>query len=132
MSNAGPLTAGGNGTGKAKTLACLGFRVLFSVPRVNICSVAIDCMHSKYLGSDQTQYGKVFYLLCFHTMAGSPLQNLGQLWEDLKGLYKSLDTKHQYTFLNKLSMFVRKSGLPKLGGSAAEIKGLALPVLMVF
>ena len=102
---------------------------LFSVPGVSICSVAIDYMHCKYLGSDQTQYGGVFYLLCFHTMAGSPLQNLGQLWEDLKGLYRSLDIKHQYTFLNKLSMFVRKSGPPKLRGRAAEIKGLALPML---
>ena len=38
----------------------------------------------------------------------------------------------RFRYLNKLSMFVRQSGFPKLRGKAAEIRYLAGPMLEVW
>ena len=102
---------------------------MFDIPAVSGATVAVDYMHSKYLGSDMYVYGGLFYYLCFYLMTDTPQGNLLALWAELQELYRLLDVKHRYAYFNRLTMFVRKSGPPKLRGRAAEVKGLALPML---
>ena len=95
---------------------------LFTLPGLSACTVALDWMHCKYLGSDQYMFGSVMWLLCFVVMPETPLQNLLACWIFISRFYKEQETEHRFKFLNKLSMFVRKSGFPKLRGKAAEKK----------
>ncbi|CAE7463162.1 unnamed protein product, partial [Symbiodinium sp. CCMP2592] len=102
---------------------------LFDIPAVSGATVAVDYMHSKYLGSDMYVYGGLFYYMCFYLMTDTPQANLLTIWSELQELYRLLGVKHRYAYFNRLTMFVRKSGPPKLRGRAAEVKGLALPML---
>lgn len=105
---------------------------LFNSIGVTACTVALDYMHSKYLGSDQYQFGSVFYLLCFIMLPKSPKQNLEDCWSFIKGYYQTHNTKHRYASIEKLSMFVRKKGGPKLRGKAGEVKGLGPAMLALW
>lgn len=102
---------------------------LFQTPGITAVSVAPDYMHSKYLGADQYVYGSVFYILCYMVLPGAALENLLVCWNFIKTYYRNFDTKHKFQSIQKLSMFLRKSGGVKLRGKAAEIKGLA-PVML--
>ena len=77
-------------------------------------------------------FGSVMWLLCFAVMPGTPLQNLLVCWRFISRFYKEQKTEHRFKFLNKLSMFVRKSGFPKLRGKAAEIKGFGPSLLALW
>ncbi|CAK9091525.1 unnamed protein product [Durusdinium trenchii] len=54
-------------------------------------------------------------------MPGSPQQNLDLLWSEIKHLYHQHNTKVRYRYLNKLTMFLRQNGTPKLRGKAGKI-----------
>ena len=97
---------------------------LFEAKGVTGCTVMLDWMHIKYLGNDQYVYASVFHLLVFALLPSSPTSNLLQIWEDMKQLYNFLNVPHRYHYFNRLTMFVRKSGPPKLRGKAAEIHHL--------
>ena len=102
---------------------------LFQIPGVAGPTVAVDFMHNKYLASDMYALGCIWYYLCYHLLPKSPHDNLQDLWLELKGLYKQLNTRHRYNYFNKLTMFVRETGPPKLRGRAAEVKGMFEPML---
>ena len=97
---------------------------LFQAKGVTACSVMLDWMHVKYLGNDQYIYASIFHLLCFVMLPQAPLQNLLSIWEEMKSLYNFLGVPHRYHYFNRLTMFVRKSGPPKLRGKAAEVHHL--------
>lgn len=97
---------------------------LFQAIGVTACSVSMDWLHVKYLGNDQYVYASVFHLLVFVILPHSPLANLQLLWKQMQGLYKSLGVVHKYHYFNRLTMFVRKSGPPKLRGKGAEVHHL--------
>ena len=97
---------------------------LFKAIGVTACSVMLDWMHVKYLGNDQYVYASIFHLLTFVLLPQTPLQNLLCIWEEMKELYQSLNITHRYHYFNRLTMFVRKSGPPKLRGKAAEVHHL--------
>ena len=105
---------------------------LFGAIGVTACSVMLDWMHVKYLGNDQYVYASIFHLLCFVMLPQSPLQNLLSIWEEMKALYKSLNITHRYHYFNRLTMFQRKSGPPKLRGKAAEVHHLHKVMLQLW
>ena len=51
-----------------------------------------------------------------------PFENLLIAWDFMKAYYKANDIPYRFRYMNKLTMFVRKKGFPKLRGTAAEIK----------
>jgi hypothetical protein len=102
---------------------------LFSVPGLSAVNIALDYMHNKYLGTDQQQFGSVFYVLCFMILPNSPQENLLVCWNFIKQHYAEHHSKHRYHSITKLSMFLRKSGVVKMRGKAAEAKGLCFPLL---
>lgn len=96
--------------------------------RLSHCSaltVHLDYMHCKFLGVDQYVFGSVLALLTCEVMPGSPQQNLDLLWSEIKHLYHQHNTKVRYRYLNKLTMFLRQNGTPKLRGKAGEIRHFA-------
>ena len=104
---------------------------IFDLEHLNCWSVCLDLMHCRYLGTDQHQYASVLYLLVFEMMPHEPLQNLQQLWKEIKDLYRDLGVKNQYNFFGKISMFYKKSGECRLRGKASEVRfiGSVLQVL---
>ena len=55
------------------------------------------------------------------------------IWQDIVQFYKTHNTPVRFKYLNRLSMFEKKSSkYPKLRGKAAEIKYLAEPLLHVW
>ena len=106
--------------------------VLFEIPGVTALTVCLDYCHTKYLGSDQYQFGSVLALLVHHVMPNTPQNNLGTCWRFIKKFYKDNDTEYRYQYLNKLTMFMRKKGYPKLRGKAAEIKCLGPALLALW
>ena len=97
---------------------------LFQAIGVTACSVQLDWLHAKYLGNDQYVYASIFHLLCYVILPGSALSNLQQVWEDMKSLCKTLGVVHRYHYFNRLTMFQRKSGPPKLRGKGSEVHHL--------
>ena len=102
---------------------------LFDLPGVTICTVALDYMHCKYLGSDQYMFGSVLALLIYHMLPDTPQRNLEYCWSKLKRFFKTSGTKKHFRYLNKLTMVKKKKGFPKLRGKAAEIKAFG-PALL--
>ena len=99
---------------------------LFDLPGMTGLCLAMDLMHNLFLGWLQYVYGSVMYLLTHECLDQAPLANLKTVWVFLKDTQKSLGTKYKYKQrLDKLSMFTRASGFPKLKGRAADIMGLA-------
>eukprot|EP00438_Fugacium_kawagutii_P016899 Skav205369 [mRNA] locus=scaffold2437:85413:87176:+ [translate_table: standard] len=98
---------------------------LFTIPFLSACNVMLDYLHLKLLGSDQYQFGGCFFLLTHVMMPlASPLANLQALWQRMQHWYHVAGTRHKYHYFNRLTMFVRKSGPPKLRGRGAEVAGL--------
>ena len=105
---------------------------LFTLPGVTATTVALDYMHCKYLGCDQYIFGSVMYLLCFVIVSSTPKDNLNVCWTFIKNYWKDHKVVRRLKYLNKLTMFVRKTDFPKLRGKAAEIKGFGPVVLALF
>ena len=100
---------------------------LFSLPGMNAFSIALDLMHNLYLGWLQHAYGSVFYLLTHECLAGDPLANLKRIGKFIKDFQKNQGGRYKYRQrLDKISMFKKKKGFPKLKGRAADIMGLDL------
>ena len=98
---------------------------LFQLPGMSAMSVALDLMHNLYLGWLQYFFGSVFWLLCYECLDLDPLSNLRTVWNFIKEMQQSDGTRHKYRHrLDKLSMFVKKTGFPKLKGRASDIRGL--------
>ena len=74
-------------------------------------------------------FASIMYLLCFVIGEDTPQNNMLQMEAAIKDYYKAHSTRQQYSNLNRLTMFVRKSGPVKLRGKAAEIKCLGEPLL---
>ena len=105
---------------------------LLNLPFTSALSVALDWMHSKYLGVDQYVYGSILALLTVQIMPNDPQANLNRIWSDIVSYYRTHNTKVRYRYLNKLTMYLRKSGTPKLRGKAGEIRYLAHPMLYIW
>ncbi|CAE8680872.1 unnamed protein product [Polarella glacialis] len=106
---------------------------LFDLPGMSAPCVAMDYMHCMFLGWLQYLYGSVFYLLVFEIMDGDPLANLQEIWTFTQAHQKRTGCVNKYLQrLNKLSMFKKKTGYPKLKGRACEIKGLDQAMLDVW
>lgn len=96
---------------------------LFSLPGVSALTINLDYLHSKYLGTDQYCFGSTLAILtCTGLMPGSPEENIQALYEEFKRYYALHKTPSRHRYLNRLTMFLRQSGCPKLRGKAAEIK----------
>ena len=98
---------------------------LFKLPGMTSMSIALDLMHNFYLGWLQYFFGSVFWLLCFECLDLAPLSNLHTIWNFIKEAQQGDNSRHKYRHrLDKLSMFVKKTGFPKLKGRASDIRGL--------
>ena len=104
---------------------------LFTDPNFSPWLLSMDWMHAKYLGHDQQTYGSVLSLMVHFVLPGQPEKNLETIWKDIQEYYREFQTPVRYKYLNRLSMFQRKT-YPKLRGKAAEIKYLAGPLLHVW
>ena len=102
---------------------------LFDLPGISVLTICMDYMHAKYLGLDQHQYGSIMYILCYIVLPGTPEENISVLWREIQMIYKRTKPPTRYRYLNRLRMFVRASGHPKLRGKAAEIRHFG-PVLL--
>ncbi|CAE7788811.1 unnamed protein product [Symbiodinium necroappetens] len=105
---------------------------LFGLPFVTGVNVCYDWLHCKYVGSDQYMYGALLRLLCFHVLADTAEKNMQAFWSRLKYEYKRHGTPIQFRYLNTIKMFLKKTGVAKLRGKAAEIKYLAAPFSAVW
>ena len=98
---------------------------LFLLPGFSCWSVALDLMHNLYLGWLQFLYGSIMFLLVFHVLPGEPLANLKHIGAFIKEFQKGDKTRQKFRpRLDKLSMFQKAKGFPKLKGRAADIRGL--------
>lgn len=98
---------------------------LFLLPGMSCWSIALDLMHNLYLGWLQHFFGSVFYLLTHECLEEEPLQNLRVIDAAIKAIQRTDNTRGKYRQrLCKLTMFMKRSGYPKLKGRAAEIRGL--------
>ena len=100
----------------------------------SVLNLAYDYMHCKYLGVDRCVYSAILYLLVFHLYAaGSVEQNMAAFWADLQAAYVLFGVANRYRYLNKVSMFLRpQTNKLSLRGKAAEIRGLARPLLHIW
>ena len=105
---------------------------LFRLSYCSALAVHLDLMHSKYLGTDQYVYGSCLALLVCEILHGTPEENVQTIWMDIKQYYRDHNVKIRYRYLNKLTMFLRKSGAPKLRGKACEIRHVAGAILHVW
>ena len=106
---------------------------LFNVPGVDGTNISPDYMHNMFLGWLQYLYGSIFYLLVFVLLAGSPLSKLSQVEAFIRSHQKNNDVKYKYKpRLTKLSMFLKKTGYPRLRGRASDIMGLHHAMLDVW
>ena len=105
--------------------------VLLNAPSTGLtaCSVAYDCMHSKFLGVDQVAFGSILWLLCFEILEDTPLKNLQSCWQFILQSYKAHGITERYRGMRKLTMFCKKKGGPKLKGRAAQVQNLTKPLL---
>ena len=98
---------------------------LFSIPYVTGVNVFLDYLHLKYLGSDMYMYGGLLWLMVFVILdQGSPQANLEYIWTRMKFWYGKLEVAHRYHYFNRMTMFQRKSGPPKVRGRGVEVQGL--------
>ena len=81
---------------------------------------------------DQLQYGGLLWHLTHHLMRLEPASNLHTIFSDIKSFYPEETVECQFRYFNKLTMFVRKSGPPKLRGKAAEIQGFCQVALKIW
>ncbi|CAE7308405.1 unnamed protein product [Symbiodinium natans] len=102
------------------------------VPGMSVLQVCCDYMHSKYLGTDMVQFGSILMILCFELMHRTPEDNLMSCWRHIREYYRIHNTPVRFRSMTRLTMFVRKSGGPKLRGKAAEIRHFAEVLLSLW
>ena len=103
---------------------------LFLLPGFTCWNVALDLMHNLYLGWLQFLYGSIMFLLVFQVLPDEPLANLKQIGAFIKTFQTGDDTRQKFRpRLDKLSMFQKAKGFPKLKGRAADIRGLDKAIL---
>ncbi len=87
----GQLPHGLGSAGQAK-IGCCGKggagNPLSTLPGVIALTVALDYMHSKYLGMDQHMFGSTLYVLCYMVMTGTPEENVARCWAFVQRYYK--------------------------------------------
>ena len=93
---------------------------------------SFDYMHCKYLGVDMIQFGSVLFLMVYHILPSSPLDNVKTCWKHILQSYKELGVVERYRGMRKLSLFTRKTGPPKLKGRASQIAALGQPLLKLW
>lgn len=106
--------------------------LLFTLPNVSALTVCLDWMHCKLLGTDMYLFGSVFYILCFNILEAAPLENLKMCWQFIKQFFKDNGTQDAFKYINRLTLFVRKSGGHKLRGKAGEIRSLGPALLALW
>ena len=102
---------------------------------LSILIVHFDYMHCKFLGSDQYLFGSILYLLTHHLMPDEdPKENLQALWGWILQWYEENQVlvSKRFRHLDKLTMYVKKKGPPKLRGKAIEIKNFGPVMLAVW
>ena len=86
-----------------------------------------------HLGTTSYMLGSVLWVLCYDSLAGSPVENMQAVWAIVKEAYRRDGSDSQFTNLT-LSSFCDKSSPhshdPQLKGKGAEIKGLVKPLLL--
>ena len=106
---------------------------LFELPGFSCWSIAYDLMHCSYLGALQHLYGSIIWLLVHECLHAEPLDNLKVVWDFIVKFQKDDASRHRYRHcLEKLTMFQKAKGYPKLRGKAADIKGLDLALCKCF
>ena len=106
---------------------------LFDLPGLSALSIALDWMHCFFLGWVQHFYGSVFSVLVHHCLPGEPLANLKQIGTFIHAYQRTHAARYRFRpRLDKLTMFERKAGYPKLKGRAADIYSLASPLWEFF
>ena len=107
---------------------------LFRLPGTSCHTVCLDYLHTKYLGSDQFMFGSVLALLTHTVLPATPLENLKRVWARVLHFYKASRTPaaNRFRSLGKLSMFVRRTGYPKLRGKGHELKHFGRALLDVW
>ncbi|CAE7526142.1 unnamed protein product [Symbiodinium sp. CCMP2592] len=107
---------------------------LFRLPGTSCHTVSLDYLQTKYLGTDQWLFGSILWLLTHVILSASPLNNLKDIWSRIERYYKQSKTpaSRRYRSLGKLSMFVRKTGYPKLRGKGYELKNFGRALLHVW
>ena len=107
--------------------------VLFQkLPGMTAVAASYDWMHAKLLGTDMVFHGSCLWLLCYEILPEAPLQNLQTCWQKILSVYKEKQIVERYRGMNKLSLFKRKSGGPKLKGRAAQVAATAEPMLSLW
>ena len=102
------------------------------LPGLTAMATSYDWMHAKLLGTDMVFHGSCLWLLCHELLPDSPLENLKTCWEKILSVYKEKHILERYRGMNKLSLFQRKSGGPKLKGGAAQVASLAESMLQLW
>ena len=99
---------------------------LFTVSGVSSCTVRADLMHVKYLGFMQYFLGSVLWILTHTLMPASPEANISRIGVLIAKAQRRWLTTHRYPAkaFQRLSIFLRKTGFPKLRGKASQVKGL--------
>ena len=105
---------------------------LFQAPFLSALTVHLDYLHSKYLGVDQYCYGSVLALLTCRIMSKMPQENIEECWKHIRSYYSTHRTSVRFKNLGKLTMYLRRSGTPKLRGKAGEIRHLAGAMLSLW
>ena len=77
-------------------------------------------------------HGSCLWLLCHELLPGTPLENLQICWQKILAVYKDKNISERFRGMNKLSLFQRKQGGPKLKGRAAQVSALAEPMLALW
>jgi hypothetical protein len=105
--------------------------VLFrEVPGLSVLNYMPDAMHTLHLGVYQYFFGSILEYLTHHILPRSPEKNMFTVWMDILEKYKELKVENRFTAL-RVSAFKRKDKMPLLKGKAANIAGLAKPLLAV-
>ena len=102
------------------------------LPGCTAVAVAYDFMHSKYLGTDMVFIGSCLWLLCHKILPKTALENLQTCWVCINEVYKAQQIVSRYRGMNKLTLFQRKKGGPKIKGRAAQVASLAEPLFVLW
>ncbi len=70
---------------------------VFHLPGVSILSVCPDFLHTKHLGTDCYFYGSVLKFMSHHLLPGTPEENLGTIWQQVKQFYQAGKHYSQYS-----------------------------------
>lgn len=106
--------------------------ILFrELPGVSVCNFIPDFMHTCHLGIYQYVFGSILKYLSHHRLASDPETNAADMFTDIKAAYKAYGIKYVYTDLRVSMYWSGGSEFPRLKGKAANIKGLATPLLLL-